>query len=158
MSTFDVPGLDALQRTLSELPDKLARTVVRGGLRAGAVVMQQEARALVPERTGALRKSIKVSTGIKAGNVYSRVRAGDKVAFYAHLVEFGTGAHKIGAKSGKFLSINGRLVRTANHPGARGKPFMRPAMDGRAGAALDAMRGYLAERIDREIAKIKAGG
>ena len=158
MSTFDVPGLADLQRLMADLPEKLAKTVVRGGLRAGAVVLQQEARALVPEKTGALRKSIKVSTGIKAGRVYSRVRAGDKTAYYAHMVEFGTGAHKIGAKAGGFLSINGRLVRSANHPGARGKPFMRPAMDGRAASALDAMSGYLAERLDREIAKIKAGG
>lgn len=158
MSNFDVPGLAALSQMMADLPQKLAKTVVRGGLRAGAVVLQQEARSLVPEKTGALRKSIKVSTGIKNGNVYSRVRAGDKTAFYAHMVEFGTGAHKINAKSGGFLSINGRLVRSASHPGARSKPFMRPAMDGRAAQALDAMSDYLTERLDREITKIKAGG
>lgn len=158
MNEFDVPGLADLQRMLSDLPDRLARTVVRGGLRAGAVVLQQEARALVLSRTGALRKSIKVSTGIRAGVIYSRLRAGDKTAFYAHMVEFGTAAHKIGAKPGKFLTINGRLMRTANHPGAQQKPFMRPTLDGKAGAALDAMRAYLTERIDREVTKMKAGG
>ena len=134
-----VQGLAELDRLLKELPARLEGTVVRGGLRAGAVVLQNAAKQNVPVKSGALRRSIKVSTGIKKGRVYSRVRAGDKIAFYAHMVEFGTRPHKIG-KVGRMLWINGRWVYApVNHPGSRPRPFMRPAADSTAQTATVAV-------------------
>jgi HK97 gp10 family phage protein len=152
-----VQGLAELDRLLKELPARLEGTVVRGGLRAGAVVLQNAAKQNVPVKSGALRRSIKVSTGIKKGRVYSRVRAGDKVAFYAHMVEFGTAGHKIAAKKGGMLNFGGRLVKSVDHPGARQRPFMRPAIDGKQGDAVEAMRAYIEARTPREVEKLKAG-
>lgn len=154
----EVLGLAALDKLLKELPAKLEGTVVRGGLRAGASVLQKAARELAPVRTGALRKSIKVSTGIRNGRVFSRVRAGGADAYYAHMVEFGTAAHIIKGKRGGWLNIGGRFALSVNHPGSMMKPFMRTAVDGFQGDAVAAMADYLRERTPREVAKIKAGG
>ncbi len=157
MTETTIEGLSELDRMLKELPAKLEGTVVRGGLRAGATVLQKAARELAPVRTGKLRASIKVSTGIRNGRVYARVRAGGKDAFYAHMVEFGTAAHVIQGKRGGWLNIGGRWALKVNHPGSMMKPFMRTAVDGFQGDAVDAMAAYLRERIPREIAKIKSG-
>jgi HK97 gp10 family phage protein len=157
MTETTIEGLAELDRMLKELPAKLEGTVVRGGLRAGATVLQKAARELAPVRTGKLRESIKVSTGIRNGRVYARVRAGGKDAYYAHMVEFGTAAHVIQGKRGGWLNIGGRWALKVNHPGAMMKPFMRTAVDGFQGDAVDAMAAYLRERTPREIAKIKSG-
>lgn len=157
MTETTIEGLVELDRMLKELPAKLEGTVVRGGLRAGATVLQKAARELAPVRTGKLRASIKVSTGIRNGRVYSRVRAGGKDAYYAHMVEFGTAAHVIQGKRGGWLNIGGRWALKVNHPGAMMKPFMRTAVDGFQGDAVDAMAAYLRERTPREIEKIKSG-
>lgn len=157
MTETTIEGLAELDRMLKELPAKLEGTVVRGGLRAGATVLQKAARELAPVRTGKLRASIKVSTGIRNGRVYSRVRAGGKDAYYAHMVEFGTAAHVIQGKRGGWLNIGGRWALKVNHPGAMMKPFMRTAVDGFQGEAVSAMADYLRERTPREIAKLKSG-
>jgi HK97 gp10 family phage protein len=157
MTETTIEGLAELDRMLKELPARLEGTVVRGGLRAGATVLQKAARELAPVRTGKLRASIKVSTGIRNGRVYSRVRAGGKDAYYAHMVEFGTAAHVIQGKRGGWLNIGGRWALKVSHPGAMMKPFMRTAVDGFQGDAVDAMAAYLRERTPREIAKIKSG-
>jgi HK97 gp10 family phage protein len=157
MTETTIEGLAELDRMLKELPAKLEGTVVRGGLRAGATVLQKAARELAPVRTGKLRESIKVSTGIRNGRVYARVRAGGKDAYYAHMVEFGTAAHVIQGKRGGWLNIGGRWALKVNHPGAMMMPFMRTAVDGFQGDAVDAMAAYLRERTPREIAKIKSG-
>lgn len=54
---------------------------------------------------------------------------------YAHLVEFGTRAHHIG------LGSNSRRGRKFGklHPGARPKPFLRPAIDENAQTAANLM-------------------
>lgn len=157
MTETTIEGLSELDRMLKELPAKLEGTVVRGGLRAGATVLQKAARELAPVRTGKLRASIKVSTGIRNGRVYARVRAGGKDAFYAHMVEFGTAAHVIQGKRGGWLNIGGRWALKVNHPGSMMRPFMRTAVDGFQGEAVSAMANYLRERTPREIAKIKSG-
>jgi HK97 gp10 family phage protein len=56
------------------------------GLEAGAELIAEGARQRVPVESGALRDSIHVDT--TKGEV--SVVAGDRTAFYGHMVEFGT--------------------------------------------------------------------
>lgn len=55
-------------------------------------------------------------------------------ANYAHLVEFGTEAHSLSGKQ-----------NAGQHPGARAKPFMRPA--------FDTMESTVIDRFGKEIGK-----
>ena len=167
-STVEIKGLAELHKTLQELPAKIEKNVLRGGLRAGARVLEEEAQRLVPvgipsgsarERYGTapgdLKKSIRVSvrTSSKTGAVRAQVKAGNKKAWYAHLVEFGTARHWIRPKNRKSLFLAGIFKEVIDHPGARPKPFMRPAFDGKARAAIDAMADYIRARLPREIKK-----
>jgi len=50
--TFRLKGGPELLQLLDQLPKNLERNVIRGGLRAGAKVIQQQAKANVPVKTG----------------------------------------------------------------------------------------------------------
>lgn len=153
LDDFEIKGGAELQRALKELPVKLERVVLRGALRAGAVEIQREAKALAAPsaKTGKLLESIRISGGVKRGGyVYSQVKVGGVKkgdAFYAHMVEFGTKPHEIKPKSAPSLFIAGLLRSTVKHPGARAKPFMRPAFDNKVEDATKAVGKYIAERL-----------
>jgi HK97 gp10 family phage protein len=132
--------------------------MLRGAMRAGAQVIQEEVKARVPQDTGALKESIRIRSGNKDGKVYSYVQVGRSKKkddpWYAHLVEYGVKPHVIiaggGTKKGKALAAGARILgEKVDHPGAPAKPFMRPALDSKAATALDTIAEYLRKRILR---------
>jgi len=151
-----ITGLAELQKSLAALPARIEANVVRGALKAGAQVMVEEAKRQVPVRSGQLRDSIHVSsritkrTGKVTGNVVARAR-------HAHLVEFGTAAHWIKPKSRKSLFVAGLLRAVVSHPGARPRPFMRPALDRGWQPAIDRFAEYADKRVAKEIEKARKG-
>jgi len=165
-SSVEIKGLAELNKALQDLPAKIERNVLRGGLRAGAKVMEAEAVRRCSEapptfdsvqrgaRKGELKRSIRVTMRASQGTVRARLKAGNRLAWYAHLVEFGTARHWIKPKSRKSLFIAGLLKEVVDHPGAKPKPFMRPAFDGKWRAAVDAMANYIRERLPKEIGKL----
>lgn len=155
MLEMHVNGLASLDVALRELPEKLARNVARAGLRAGAKVIADEARRLVPVKTGKLRDSIRVSSSMKGGVPRAFVKVGDrkKGIFYAHLVERGTRLHRVTPKWRKALHAGGG--DTGPFYGridvaAEAKPFMRPAADTQVRAAVDAFAAYTRKRLNKE--------
>lgn len=158
MTTINVKGLKELQQFLDQFPAKMEANIMRGALRAGAKPIAEEARKNAPvgptnaknEKLyggypGALRDSIRV--GAKIDKINSKVvgyaRAGGKSSrskadvFYPHFIEFGTRPHS-NSKKGK---------GDANHPGISPRPFMRPALDSQAEAAIVATGEYIKKRL-----------
>jgi len=93
-----------------------------------------------PEDSGDLKRSIRYVKGsykpensnvrgMTAGvegdpDLTVTIVAGDDKAWYARLVEFGTAPHEIRPKRpGGLLNINGRLIESVSHPGAKPTPF-----------------------------------
>lgn len=160
MTDINIKGMAELKRALEQLPAKLEANVMRGAMRAGAKVIADAAKDNVHNVSGALAASITVATRVKAGKVTGRVVAGGKgkkqskkgkgSAFYAHMVEYGTKAHVIEARAGHRLSIHGHFVRRVNHPGARPRPYMRPALDTQASLAVLAVREYIRGRLSTQ--------
>jgi HK97 gp10 family phage protein len=166
-SDVQVKGLAALQAALDQLPAKVEANIMRGAMRAGAKVIQAEAKRLVPVSPpnaenvrlyggyeGLLRDSIRVRIKLRRGTVTASVRAGGgKVkgtgdAYYARWVEYGTKAHSITAATAGALAIKGgRPVHTVAHPGAQPKPYLRPALDGKARDAVEAVAAYIRQRL-----------
>ncbi len=152
MTDIKVTGLAELQALLDELPARIEGNVVRGGLRAAAKVVEAEAKRLCPVgKTVDLRDSIRVSLRSKHGRISATVKAGSAKAYYAHMVEFGTARHWIKPRNRKSLFVAGLMREAVDHPGAKKEPFMRPAIDGKANDAIDAMAAYLRDRIPKEI-------
>ena len=152
MSSINIKGLAELQAALDTLPAKIEANIARGALRAGAKIIVAEAKRNVHSVSGLLAAGIRVSSSRinrRSGKVTTSVIAGAKAtkavtAYYAHMVEFGTAAHVIRARKGGLLAIG---VPKVNHPGARPKPFMRPAFDTQARAAVEAAREYIRQRL-----------
>jgi HK97 gp10 family phage protein len=147
-----VKGLAELQRAMDSLPAKIEANIMRGALRAGAKVIAEEARANLARNgsvdSGRLEDSVRVGTRLKRGTAIGRVIAGGSskgkaAAFYAGMVERGTAAHVIPGP----VVIGDRVVGDVDHPGAQKKPFLRPAIDTKAGEAVVAMREYIRARL-----------
>jgi HK97 gp10 family phage protein len=150
-SDFEVKGLVELKRALDDLPNKIQNNIMRGAMRAGAKVLAEEAARNIHSVSGTLADSIRVSTRMKGDTVVGRVVVGDKgkkgraSAFYARFVEFGTAAHVIKARApNRMLAVG---VAQVQHPGARKKPFLRPALDSKGRDAVEAMREYVRRRL-----------
>lgn len=129
---FKIDGAKEMERLLLELGPRTASKVGAQALRAGAKPIVQEAKRLVPKDTRQLEKAITTKTERQeSGSDTRSVLIGFRKprSRIAHLLEFGTS--KMPAR-----------------------PFMRPALDGKAGEALDEMGKVLASSITREAQKL----
>lgn len=130
--TFKIEGARELEKLLKELGSQLASKVGDQAVRAAARIVADEARRLVPVRTGDLRDSIAVKIERRSKGADERVaivgqkRPGSSLA---HLTEFGTSK-------------------------APAQPFMRPALDAKADEALNEMGKVLGRGIEREAQRL----
>lgn len=125
-----------LMKALSKLPKNIQNNVMVGATRVAANVVRDEARILVPKRTGNLSKSIQ-SIRRKAQNgqitftvTPSKGRNQKNDGWYAHFIEFGT------------------VKQVA-------QPFMRPAFESSENEALQVSKQYIATRLPQEVMKAK---
>lgn len=129
---WKLEGAKEMEALLKKLGPAVASKVVRSATRAGAQVVAAEAKRLVPVRTGELGAAITV---VQVGEDDVNLRAESRVGFFkptsrrAHLTEFGT------AK-------------------AAAKPFLRPALDAKAGEAIQEMAKVTGKGIAREARKL----
>lgn len=165
-----ITGGAALAEFLKTLPLKLEKNIMRSALAAGARVIAAEVKAKAPvgppstenvklygAYAGALRDSVRVSTkNEKGGKISAKVTVGGQnkkgaKVFYAHFVEFGTKAHKIKPGKKRAMALGGALLTTTiDHPGAKPKPFVRPAFDSKSGAAMEAVAAQIRARLTKE--------
>jgi HK97 gp10 family phage protein len=149
---LNITGFKELDAALKELPDRIARNVLRGAVNAAATVIRKEAVAHVAVDTGTLKRAIYQKqireksddqhqtfyVGVRAGKQYQQVKRGKNTvsldAFYAKWVEYG------------HVAPNGVLIPA--------HPFMRTAFVLKRDEAIETMRQYLAERIEREAATL----
>lgn len=145
-----VKGLAELQKFLSQLPAKMETKIMRGAVRAGAVVLRDEAKAQVPVDSGQLRDGLKVSTRSRRGVVSASVKATGPHSYVARWMEYGVAAHPIAAANGGSLFFGGFFHKSAEHPGITPRPFMRPALDNAGGQAVVAAGQYIKTRLTKQ--------
>lgn len=168
-------GFEELRAKLAALPDKVFRRVVAQASRKSMKIVISEARsnARAIKETGALAKSLGVKqktyrrSGVQITIVGPRKGFKTSVAtknevtgkmvivnrdpqWYAHLVEFGTAPHDLGDGSNgrKGISTGGQ-----RHPGAKAKPFLRPAMDNNRAQVLSIYAKAMGEGIAKQAKK-----
>lgn len=146
-----IKGGKELDKLLQRLPVEVETKILRNGLAAGAAVIRDEARALAPIKSGRLRRAIKTSrnTNKNEGMVIAKVKLDRRYAFIGRFIEYGVAAHQIFVRDGKKgLVIDGVNVgKQVWHPGHAPRPFLRPALDARAGDAVKAVAEYLASYL-----------
>jgi len=161
-----VEGLEELHRALQELPVRIEKNIMSGALRAGINVLKKRAQNNVPKLSGKLKKSIKVKTKSRFGKVKTILTAGDNNAWYAHIIEFGSGSFYSGAGSRSrrapyaikaqdgALSFDDTFRAQVIHPGIRPSAYMRRALDAGISEPVEAAADYIRERLPREIARL----
>lgn len=158
--TTRVKGLAELQKVLDTLPAKLEKSIMRGALRAGVRTIVPIAKSNIHNVSGELARTLDrkeaIGTKTRGGRVTARLRAGSglgaKGTEPANLpiwLEFGTAAHRIVAGAGKRLFF-GIFAKSVRHPGARPRPFMRPALDAGAAGAVIAAANYIKDRLSKK--------
>lgn len=175
--------LDAVLKSLPEkIEQNVMRGAIRAGQKVVLDAVREKLRSNGSVRSGDLINSLRIRFDRKAkkrGWINSKVIVGNADAYYSHMVEFGTAAHfvsiKEDAKPNKqtrkgqrkygYSTINkmvkrGSLVigkhfvgQSVSHPGARPKPFMRPAFDESQQAAIEAFAEYVRKRLPKELKK-----
>ena len=136
-SVAGITGVEAVNKALEQLPQKLQDRAVKNAMAAGARVIRNEARRLVPVGPGPthLRDMIVVSRTVQRGGKRRSVKGGvvlgirDEGRYYASIVEFGSS-------------------RTSP------QPYMRPALDNKAQEALDVIGPKLGKEIEKQAGKL----
>ncbi len=172
MTDQTITGGRELDELLQTLPTKMQKNINRAGLRAGAVVLRDRAKANVPVQSGELRNSVRITSRARGADVSVSVKAGNSVAYYARFVEYGTRPHLVqvsdrdrgvNGRTGRQVSITtinrqrrslqigGNLIGpSVQHNGARPKPFMRPAVDEALREAIAAITKKIRERLSAQ--------
>jgi HK97 gp10 family phage protein len=129
--TFSIRGAREMERVLFELGPIVSRKLARPAVVAGARIMAEDAKSRVRVRTGELRASITAQAAPRQGEERITAHLGffKPTSRRGHLTEFGT-----------------------RH--SRAFPFMQPAMEAKAEAALEEMGRILARGIEREANKL----
>ena len=169
----NVSGLAELDAILKTLPAKIEANVMRGALRAGQTVMlkgaQAELMALGAVDSGELLRSLRIRQAVRSkkfGWVRMNLIAGNKEAWYSHLVEYGTASFYTGSgrsvrkpytikpkKQPGALLFGGKIREQVTHPGIKPRRFMRSAADKYSQASIDAVAAYLRKRVPLEAKK-----
>ncbi len=133
---FKIEGLAELDEALTELPKATARNVLLRVLKKGGQIIADAEGAYAPRLTGKLALSPAVSTKLTRRQKSQNVKESD-VEVYV-----GPTPH---AKSVQTEFGN---AHQAPHP------HLRPAFDGNVGKTLDNIATWLAEEIDKTVARI----
>jgi HK97 gp10 family phage protein len=168
MADLKIEGLADLRMRMEGVSDKLVKNVLRSGLRQGANVVRNQARANFDgavgpsEITGALKASIRVTQrrgtptrvvfNVVAGDLTSaqRKKFGTDAAFYALWVEKGHINRKAGqALRGSKAAIT--AIRAASTNNTPAHPFMRPAIQAKAQEAVDVMVQAIGARLPEVV-------
>ncbi len=161
-------GLSGVHATLAGVPDKLAKNALRAGLRQAANLIRDAARANFNtgggpnDITGALKASIRtvslkgsptrIAFGVAAGALTNaqKKKFGIDSTYYAVMVEYG---HLM---RGKGDALKGGTRSKMAQRFALGKvgaasvaprPFMRPALEKNAQAAIDMVAATVADKL-----------
>lgn len=154
---FELEGIDELIKNLESL-SKNIDSVKSEAVRAGAAVIQKEARKRVPKRTGQLEKSISISKDHKTANGDVFVEVGPDIhrGFYGPMIEWGTlerktrDRSKIAVGAGGYAKAERKSGRTSHTTGGiKAQPFFEPAYLSSKDEAMKAVADVLREAIRR---------
>ena len=174
--SYDLSGLDELERALAEMGQVASKKVLRKSAREGAKPAFEEVQRGVRSRwgdnSGALHDSVRLKTSAPRNPTWAemiasvgvfRIRALEAIAneaYYkgkyvsapvlAYWNEYGIQPHDLGKKS---RADRGKETGGGYHPGQSAIPVIRPAMD----ANVEIMMRRTANVLKSEIDKVTKG-
>lgn len=134
-----VKGLDELMRNFDKFSKAAQGRTVSTAVQAGALLIENGAKAKAAYLTGTLRRDIHTEME-KETPTEATALVGTNLEYAPH-VEFGTKAHDILPKNKRALYWPGARhpVKKVRHPGTSPQPFLRPAYDEKKDEAIREM-------------------
>ena len=161
----NITGIEDIAKALKELPAKMERSVIVAALKEAAKPIRDQAKANVRSVSGELKKSIRTVSVAKkytvGGGVRVRVMAGNKKAFYAHILEDGAAPHKepnefVGRGKTKrknpAMAFGGKILVSVNHPGIKATNFMTNAFLSKGAEAIKRFGEALGPKLEKSLA------
>lgn len=162
---IDTSSLKELVSMMENIDKKVRNKGLRDALKVGKKIFLEAAKLKVPKKYKVLLRSLgsrekyKFAKGFAYSVLGAKRRAGKWIkglehipTKYAHLVEYGAAPHTIGRGdiTSDILIQKGRSYKSTGnmHPGARAKPFLRPAWDQNKERILGAMERVLKAAIE----------
>lgn len=136
-----IDGLDELLKKLDDLDNIEADKAFQEGLVDGALIVVEEAKRLVPVRTGDLRDSLHV------GGFADRTPGYRKIGAYGELKKPIGKGKSYGVLAGSTLPYAHLVEKGSTH--SRPQPFLRPAADTKQQEIVEAVGDAIQEVIDR---------
>ncbi len=147
--TVTITGLDEVLAELERRGANVQRELT-AALQDGGDVIADDARANAAAVSTRVAQAITVTVEeTKPDTARVAVHVDKKAAYLARWIEFGTRAHEIKPDRRRALLFGGRYAGKVRHPGTAARPIMRPAFDGKKGAAKEAVRDTLARAVSR---------
>lgn len=165
----NIDGMAELKKNLNSLGLDMRLKAGERATRAGAALIRKEAAKQVPVDTGDLKNSLTVMKLSRKGDgrptfavTHKKNKKSRSGGWYAHLVEFGAASHRLAPRRKKAMAgwTGRRLGRSGGHewavfgmghahPGARAKPYLRPAFYDNAERSIEEIRKRLRRFIEK---------
>ncbi len=153
---FSVKGQLEVERKFANMNRQIQLKIGKKALRKGGNIIKKAAQDNVRSTSTTIAKSLTVVTSkglaVFVTTKKKKLKSGLVDAFFAQWVELGTRPHKIkNRKKGKktILAGNGKFFGAeVNHPGTKARPYLRPALDKKAKAAVEKTKEELFKEIE----------
>lgn len=156
---LNIKGLDAVKRAFRELEPKLARRVIKQAQKKALAPIVSAIKAAMPVKSGKLRKSVRIraakgpkgsgrktiaSAVLVGAGAGGKNKKGEKLPWWAYLIEFGW-------TTGKRIRSAGKVVgRVGKQTKVEGKHIVRREMRSHESAAMEIVTREILEGIERE--------
>lgn len=154
--TFKISGLDELQKTLEEIPVKVAKSGLRKALKAGGNVILDGMVEEAPEDSGFLKRHFGMRTKILHNDIAGKIFIGPegRIDYPKSGGGYITKMVKNKAKSIGRIAVAtvARLLEFGTSKMQK-NPFMTRAFEKRKGTALEAIISSLRDTVAREAKK-----
>lgn len=145
--SMKVNGLKELEEELKKLPVRTRVKIARKALKEAGELMKQEVVSRTPRKAGFLQASIRAKISVNDKREQVQIIAGDHVAWYAHLVEYG------------FVHTGHGLKKSDRKPTSRGRvegrAFLRNSAEARFDSTVDIFQKTVEEVLETELRKVR---
>ena len=147
--TVKLSGFNELENAMRQLGGKVARRAGIAGMKMALKPTLTEARRQIPERTGKLKKALKIRVGKtkKKSLAVVRVSLSENTANLFTGQTFYGGFQEFGWRSGPRRLGDSRKQNPGEH-------FMQNAWEETRGTVLNDFKGYLGQAIEKAAAKL----
>jgi HK97 gp10 family phage protein len=160
MADVEIKGLSELLAAMRQLPKEIEQKCLRASVAPGAQLIRNTAQEIVTRKTGLVAKAVRIGFNKKEstpGRVVYHVFVSMNVRAVGEMISGSRAAtrrFRAAGNTGKMLTPYYWRFLEFGTSKMSAKPFMRPAFDVSSQQALSIITNKLADRIEKEAARL----